>query len=109
MTTVIPIEELRRTPTASLFEGGDEVAISVFVTEYERGQGPALHLHAYPEVFVVQTGTAAFTVGDEELTVTGGHFVVAPAQTPHRFIGTGDDTLRVIGIHPSGAVQQTDL
>jgi hypothetical protein len=35
--------------------------------------------------------------------------VVAPAQTPHRFIGTGDDTLRVIGVHPSGAVQQTDL
>jgi mannose-6-phosphate isomerase-like protein (cupin superfamily) len=35
--------------------------------------------------------------------------VVAPAQTPHRFIGMGDDTLRVIGVHPSGAVQQTDL
>jgi mannose-6-phosphate isomerase-like protein (cupin superfamily) len=109
MGTVIPIEELRRTPTAALFEGGDEAAISIFVTEFERGQGPALHLHPYPEVFVVQSGTAAFTVGDEELTVTGGHFVVAPAQTPHRFIGTGDDTLRVIGIHPSGAVRQTDL
>ena len=107
MGTVIPIEELRRTPTAALFEGGDEAAISIFVTEFERG--PALHLHPYPEVFVVQSGTAAFTVGDEELTVTGGHFVVAPAQTPHRFIGTGDDTLRVIGIHPSGAVRQTDL
>jgi mannose-6-phosphate isomerase-like protein (cupin superfamily) len=87
-----PDRRAARTPTASLFGGGDEVAISVFVTEYEREQGPALHLHPYPEVFVVQTGTAAFTVGDEELTVTGGHFVVAPAQTPRRFIGTGDDT-----------------
>jgi quercetin dioxygenase-like cupin family protein len=71
MGTVIPIEELRRTPTAALFEGGDEAAISIFVTEFERGQGPALHLHPYPEVFVVQSGTAAFTVGDEELIVTG--------------------------------------
>jgi mannose-6-phosphate isomerase-like protein (cupin superfamily) len=109
VATVIPIEELRRTPTAALFEGGDDVAISIFVTEYERAQGPALHQHPYPEVFVVQTGTAEFTVGDEVLTVAGGHVVVAPAQTPHRFIATGEDMLRVIGIHPSGAVQQTDL
>jgi quercetin dioxygenase-like cupin family protein len=77
MATVIPVEELRRTATAALFEGGDEAAISIFVTEFERGQGPALHLHPYPEVFVVQTGTAAFTVGDEEQRVTGGH-VVSP-------------------------------
>jgi mannose-6-phosphate isomerase-like protein (cupin superfamily) len=109
VATVIPIEEVRRTPTAALFEGGDDVAISIFVTEHERGQGPTLHLHPYPEVFVVRTGTAEFTVGDEVLTVAGGHVVVAPAQTPHRFTCTGDDTLRVIGVHPSGNVQQTDL
>ena len=55
MATVIPIEQLRRSATAALFEGGDDLAISVFVTEYERGQGPSPHLHPYPEVFVVQT------------------------------------------------------
>ena len=43
---------------AALFQGGNEVAISIFVTEFERGQGPSLHLHPpYPEVFLVQTGT----------------------------------------------------
>jgi mannose-6-phosphate isomerase-like protein (cupin superfamily) len=103
---VIPIEELRRSPTAALFQGDDEVEISVFVTEYDRGGGPSLHLHPYPEVFVVETGTAVFTVGDDELTVGGGNVVVVPAETPHRFKGAGDDML---GIHPSGTVRQTDL
>ncbi len=83
MATVIPLEDLRRSATAALFEGGDELAISIFVTEYERGQGPQLHLHPYPEVFVVQTGTAAFRAGDEELSVAGGHVIVVPARTSH--------------------------
>ena len=109
MATVIAIEELRRSPTAALFEGGEVIRASIFVTAYQRGQGPQLHLHPYPEVFVVQTGTAAFTVGDEELTVTEGHIVVVPAQTPHGFRGAGDDTLRVVSVHPSGTVKQTDL
>jgi hypothetical protein len=34
---------------------------------------------------------------------------VAPAETPHGFAGAGDDTLRVVSVHPSGTVQQTDL
>ena len=58
---VVAIEDLPRSPTAALFEGGDDIAASIFVTAYERGQGPALHLHPYPEVFVVHAGTATFT------------------------------------------------
>ena len=109
MATVVAIEDLRRSATAALFEGGDDVPTSIFVTQYERGQGPQLHLHPYPEVFVVQTGTATFTAGDEELLVEMGHIVVVPARTPHRFTCTGDDTLRVVSVHPSPTVQQTDL
>ena len=109
MPTVVPIEDLRLSPTAALFEGGDEIPTSIFVTAYDRGQGPQLHLHPYPEVFVVQTGTAAFTVGDEEITVAAGHIVVVPAETPHRFKGAGGDTLRVVSVHPSPTVEQTDL
>lgn len=109
MPTVIPFEDLRYSETATLFEGGEELGVSIFVTRYERGQGPALHVHPYQEVFVVQTGTAAFTVGDEELEVGAGHVVIAPPETPHAFKGAGDDTLRVLSVHPSGAVQQTDL
>jgi hypothetical protein len=36
MTSVIPIESLRRSPSAVLFEGRDDVALSVFVTAPER-------------------------------------------------------------------------
>jgi mannose-6-phosphate isomerase-like protein (cupin superfamily) len=60
-------------------------------------------------VFVVETGTAAFTVGEEELIVTGGHVVVVGAHTPHGFKAADDDTLRVVSVHSSGTVEQTDL
>jgi mannose-6-phosphate isomerase-like protein (cupin superfamily) len=109
MATVIPIEDLRRSPTAALFEGRDQSPVSIFVTQYQRGQGPALHLHPYPEVFVVETGTAVFTAGEDELTVAGGHIVVVPAHTPHGFKNAGDDTLRVVSVHASPRVVQTDL
>jgi quercetin dioxygenase-like cupin family protein len=109
MATVTPIEDLRRSAMAALFQGGDEIPISIFVTEYPRGRGPDRHFHPYPEAFVVLAGTATFTAGDEELVVTGGHIVVVPAETPHGFKGAGDDTLKVVSVHPSGTVQQTDL
>ncbi|HVF79336.1 MAG TPA: cupin domain-containing protein [Solirubrobacteraceae bacterium] len=109
MASVIPIENLRRSATAALFEGRDEAPISIFITEYEQGRGPSLHLHPYPEVFVVETGTAAFTAGEEELLVEAGHIVVVPAETPHGFKCAGDDRLRVVSVHPSPTVQQTDL
>jgi mannose-6-phosphate isomerase-like protein (cupin superfamily) len=109
MATVIPIEELRRSPTAALFQGREEAPVSIFVTAYPRGRGPDLHFHPYPEVFVVQTGTAHFTAGEEQLTVTGGHIVIVPAETPHGFKSAADDTLRVVSVHPSPTVIQTDL
>jgi quercetin dioxygenase-like cupin family protein len=109
MATVVPISDLRRSATAALFQGGDDIAVSIFVTEYERGQGPSLHLHPYAEAFVVETGTARFTAGDEELVVAAGHIVVVPARTPHGFKCDGDDRLRVVSVHPSGVVEQTDL
>jgi quercetin dioxygenase-like cupin family protein len=109
MARVIPIEDIRRSAAAALFEGGDDAPVSIFVTEYDRGQGPRLHLHPYPEVFVVQTGTARFTAGDEELVVDAGHVVVVPAETPHGYKSDSDGKLRVVSVHPSPTVQQTDL
>ena len=110
MATVIPIEELRRGPTAALFEGREQIAASIFVTAYpERGQGPDLHYHPYPEVFVVEAWTAVFTAGEEELTVEAGHIVVVPAETVHGFKCAGDDELRVVSVHPNRTVVQTDL
>src|SRR6476620_10855838 len=109
MASVTPIEDLRLRHRAALFEGRDEAPVSIFVTAYSRGEGPDLHLHHYPEVVVVEAGTATFTAGDEQLTVPAGNIVVVPAQTPHGFKGAGDDKLRVVSVHPSPTVQQTDL
>lgn len=108
MATVIPIEDLKVSPTAALFEGSDEIGASMFVTEYpERGQGPELHWHPYPEVFVVQDGTAVFTAGDEDLTVPAGNIVIVPAHTNHGFKSAADETLRVVSVHPRGKIEQT--
>jgi len=109
MATVIPVESLRRNPSSVLFEGRDEVALSLFVTEFARGDGPALHTHPYPEVFLVDNGTAAFEVGDEHLLVGAGRVVVVPAQTPHRFTGAGDAGARVLSMHPRGRPEQTEV
>jgi mannose-6-phosphate isomerase-like protein (cupin superfamily) len=109
MATVIPIEDLRLSPRAARFEGGEETPISTFVTRYARGEGPNLHLHPYPETFVVQTGSARFTAGDEQLTVAAGHIVIVPADTPHGFKNPAEETLNVLSVHASPRVIQTDL
>ena len=109
MATVTPIEEIRLSENAALFEGKDQIGISSFIVEYPRGKGPDLHLHPYPEAFVVLDGTAVFTAGEEELTVAGGNVVVVPAETPHGFKNPGDETLRVVSIHPNREVVQTNL
>ena len=109
MASVTAIDDLRLSERAALFQGRDEIPVSMFITQYDRGQGPDLHLHPYPEVFVVQEGTAVFTAGDEQLTVAAGNIVVVPEQTPHGFKNPADDKLRVVSVHPSPTVQQTDL
>ncbi|MDS2171850.1 cupin domain-containing protein [Nesterenkonia sp. CL21] len=57
----------------------------VMVSTQEAGYGPRLHQHPYPETFVIQRGSARFTIGDEELIGRAGQVIVVPAQTPHTF------------------------
>jgi mannose-6-phosphate isomerase-like protein (cupin superfamily) len=109
MAKVVPIESIRRSHRAALFEGGDDADVSIFVTQFDRGEGPDLHFHPYPEVFVVEAGAAVFTAGDEEIEVEGGNIVVVPAETAHGFKSAGDEKLRVVSVHPSPEVIQTDL
>jgi mannose-6-phosphate isomerase-like protein (cupin superfamily) len=111
MIPVVSLEALRRSDVASLFEGDrhGDVALSLFVTTWPPRGGPDLHTHPYPEVFLVQEGRAAFTVGDDELEVGGGHMLVVPAEAPHRFHNSGEEPLQLISVHPSGHVVQRDL
>jgi mannose-6-phosphate isomerase-like protein (cupin superfamily) len=109
MASITAIEDVRLSARAALYQGHEDAPVSIFITQYDRGEGPDLHLHPYPEVFVVEEGTAVFTAGDEQLTVAAGHIVVVPAQTPHGYKNHADERLRVVSVHPSPTVQQTDL
>jgi hypothetical protein len=35
--------------------------------------------------------------------------VIPPPETPHAFAGAGDDSLRVVSVHPSPELIQTNL
>lgn len=74
------------------FEGylhGATVSV-IFERAQREGGGPRLHRHPYDETFVVYSGAARFTVGDEEVVVRAGQILVAPALVPHRFATIGD-------------------
>jgi mannose-6-phosphate isomerase-like protein (cupin superfamily) len=111
MPLVTPLADIQRSAVAWLFQGRDHggVGLSFYVTTFEAGAGPSLHLHPYPEVFLVEEGEATFTVAGEDLAVGGGNVVVVPPETAHRFVNSGAGTLRVISIHPSPEVLQTDV
>ena len=105
---VISKEEL---PNGNKFEGyryGD-VDVSFFLVDTPPGTGPVLHTHPYEEIFVVQEGTATFTVGDDTIEVSAGQIVVAPAGVPHKFVNSGSGPLRQVDIHPSERIQQVDI
>lgn len=82
---------------------------SAYIVEAKPGQGPPLHKHPYVEVAFTIEGCATITVGHEQREVKAGGIVVIPAETPHRFVNSGDRTLRQIDIHASARFIQTDL
>jgi mannose-6-phosphate isomerase-like protein (cupin superfamily) len=115
MPNLISFEHLLKGDIRSFkFQGhevaGDELDVSFFVINYlQPGLGPGLHRHPYPEVFVTLEGDALFTVGDEEFTLHAGQIAIAPANTPHKFVSTGDVPLRQVDIHASGTMVQEEL
>ena len=90
------------------FEGRDHgSSISFFVGEFPPGTGPSLHRHPYEETFVIEAGSASFTLGDEALELGAGQIVVVPAGTPHTFVS--GEGFRIISISPYDHMEQEDL
>jgi quercetin dioxygenase-like cupin family protein len=83
--------------------------ISAYIVNAKPGQGPPLHTHPYVEVAFTLEGRASITVGEEMREVNAGGIVVIPANTPHRFMNSGDTLLRQIDIHASPMFIQTNL
>ena len=82
---------------------------SAYVVMAKPGEGPPLHTHPYVEVAFTIEGRATITIGDEQREVDSGGIAVIPAGTPHRFVNSGNTTLRQIDIHASPRFIQTNL
>lgn len=98
---VIELKDLPHTEHAHEFVGADygDVPVSLILVHSAPGAGPKLHLHPYPEVFVIESGQATFQVGDDRILATGGQIVIGPAGIPHGFTNTGTGELRLMAIH----------
>ena len=98
---IIPFAALEQTRFAEELEGGDhgDVPFSVILVHAPTGGGPKVHRHPYPEVFIVEAGTATFVLGDERRVVQAGNVVIGPSNIAHGFTNTGSDELRLIAIH----------
>ena len=107
MFHVISRENQQQSPNRTvLFEGGEFGApVSIFLIDNEPGQGPALHVHPYTEMWIVRSGQARFTVGEETLDPNPGDIVVN-AETPHCFKNVGTTRLELTCIHASPQVIQ---
>ncbi len=90
------------------FEGVEHgSSVSFFIGTFGAGTGPGLHRHPYDETFIVEAGSARFTVGDETLEVEAGQIAVVPAGTPHKFVS--GEGFRLISITPAERMEQEDL
>jgi quercetin dioxygenase-like cupin family protein len=100
---VVNMDELENSGSTSEFEGylyGD-TAVSFILVEMQPGEGVRLHQHPYKEIFIIQEGTATYTVGATTLAARAGQIIIAPADTPHQFINSGGGKLRQVDIHLS--------
>lgn len=100
--------DLRIGETGRIFEGykfGD-VNISMFITYASPGTGPEMHFHPYEEVFVIIEGTATFTIAGETVVAHSGDILLAPANSPHKFVNSGEGQLSTINVHPNERIVQ---
>jgi quercetin dioxygenase-like cupin family protein len=100
---VVNMDELENSGSTSEFEGylHADTAVSFILVEMQPGEGVRLHKHPYQEIFIIQEGTATYTVGTTTLAARAGQVIIAPADTPHKFVNSGEGTLRQVDIHPS--------
>jgi mannose-6-phosphate isomerase-like protein (cupin superfamily) len=97
---VIHIGDLSRSDGSPELEGKDFGAgLSLIFVDMAPGRGPSLHRHPYEEVFVVHAGKVTFTVGEAQVDAGPGDVVAVPARTPHGFVNSGDEHLRLTAIH----------
>ena len=109
----IPIADWASNP--DLWHGkilGKDICTGMTVLFYateETGKGPLWHVHPYDELFIIKTGRALFTIGDEKIEASEGDVLLGPANIPHKYHNLGPGLLESIDIHLSPEWIQTDL
>ena len=101
--SVINKDELQNSRNSSEFEGylhGD-TDVSFILVDMQPGDGVRLHKHPYQEIFILQEGVATYTVGTTTLEACAGQIIIAPPDTPHKFVNSGEGHLRQVDIHLS--------
>ena len=76
-----------------------DTEISFIWVDMPLGGSVRLHKHPYKEIFIIQEGTATFTVGSTTLEASAGQIIIVPADVPHKFMNLSDKQLKQIDIH----------
>jgi len=110
-TVKFDLADLMFSPTAALFEGKARAGIdtSIFVVRTPPGKFVEMHVHPYPETFVLLEGQGRWTAGDTVSELSPDQMFVVPAETPHGFRNAGDVPLLVVSVHESGTLEQRFL
>jgi mannose-6-phosphate isomerase-like protein (cupin superfamily) len=101
--TVVNQDDLQNNGSTAEFEGylhGD-TDVSFILVDMQPGESVRLHKHPYKEIFIVQEGVATYVVGTATLEAQAGQIIIAPADTPHKFVNSGEGPLRQVDIHLS--------
>ena len=101
--TVVNKDELQNSGSTSEFEGylhGD-TEVSFILVDMQPEEGVRLHKHPYQEIFIIQEGVATYMVGTTMLEAHAGQIIIAPADTPHKFVNSGKGQLKQVDIHLS--------
>jgi mannose-6-phosphate isomerase-like protein (cupin superfamily) len=101
--TILNREALPHDGNTYEFEGlqYQDTDVSFIWVDMRPGGRVRLHQHPYQEIFIIQEGRVTFTVGSATLEAHAGEIVLVPADTPHKFINSGDQQLKQVDIHVS--------
>ena len=101
--TVVNKDELQNSGNTSEFEGylyGD-TEVAFILVDMQPGEGVRLHTHPYQEIFILQEGAATYRVGTTTLEARARQIIIVTADTPHKFVNSGEGKLRQVDIHLS--------
>jgi mannose-6-phosphate isomerase-like protein (cupin superfamily) len=105
--TILNRDDLPHDGNTYDFEGSryNDTDVSFIWVDMPPAGSIRLHQHPYAEVFIIQEGTATFTIGSATVQAQAGLIVIVPAGTPHKFVNSGEQRLKQIDLHLSKQIK----